>query len=81
MNMDQYTKNRFKEFDDLSTEELLEKHASLSKEILETREKLEDKSISSEDRTDTYGDLKFLEEQLSYIEQILPPIPSKRKSR
>ncbi len=79
--MDQYTKNRFKEFDDLSTEELLEKHASLSKEILETREKLEDKSISSEDRTDTYGDLKFLEEQLSYIEQILPPIPSKRKSR
>ena len=79
--MDQYTKNRFKEFDDLSTEELLEKHASLSEEILETRKKLEDKSISSEDRTDTYGDLKFLEEQLSYIEQILPPIPSKRKSR
>ena len=26
-------------------------------------------------------ELKFLEEQLSYIEQILPPIPSKRKSR
>lgn len=79
--MDQYTKNRFKDFDELSTEDLVEKHASLFKEMLETEEKLKDKSISSENRTETYEDLKFLREQISYIEEILRPILKKSKTK
>lgn len=69
--MDQYTKNRFKEYDSLSKEELVEKQISLSEEILDTEQTINNKSISSEQRTETIEDLKFLKEQLVYIDELL----------
>ena len=71
MNMDQYTKNRFKEYDSLSKEELVEKQISLSEEILDTEQTINNKGISSEQRTETIEDLKFLKEQLLYIDELL----------
>ena len=69
--MDQYTKNRFKEYDSLSKEELVEKQISLSEEILDTEQTINNKGISSEQRTETIEDLKFLKEQLLYIDELL----------
>ncbi len=69
--MDKYTKNRFKEYDNLSAYELLEKQISLSEEILDTEQTINNKSISSEQRTETIEDLKFLKEQLVYIDELL----------
>ena len=71
MNMDQYTKNRFKEYDSLSKEELVEKQISLSEEILDTEQTINNKGISSEQRTEIIEDLKFLKEQLLYIDELL----------
>ena len=69
--MDQYTKNRFKEYDSLSKEELVEKQISLSEEILDTEQTINNKGISSEQRTEIIEDLKFLKEQLLYIDELL----------
>ena len=69
--MNEYTKNRFKEYNNLSKEELLIKQKDLIQEILDTEQTINNKSISSEQRTETIEDLRFLKEQLLYIEELL----------
>ena len=69
--MDYYTKNRFKEYDVLTINELFERKKLLENEVLDTKQVINDKKISSEQRTETLEDLKFLREQIVYIEELL----------
>ena len=77
--MDYYTKNRFKEYDDLTINELFERKKLLENEVLDTKQVINDKKISSEQRTETLEDLKFLREQIVYIEELL--LEKKEKSK
>ncbi len=69
--MDQYTKNRFKEYDNLSLEELLIRRDFLSKEAIEEEQIINDKNTSSYQKSEAYSDLKFIRECLLYIEKLL----------
>lgn len=69
--MDQYTKNRFKEYDNLSLEELLIRRDFLSKEAIEEEQIINDKNTSSYQKSEAYSDLKFIRESLLYIEKLL----------
>ena len=69
--MNEYTKNRFKEFDNLSLEELKSKKIKLTEEVLYAKKILEDKRTSSEQKSETIEDLRFYREQLSYIEELI----------
>jgi hypothetical protein len=69
--MDQYTKNRFKEYDNLSLEELLIRRDFLSKEAIEEEQIINDKNTSSYQSSEACSDLKFSRDCLLYIEILL----------
>ena len=74
--MDQHTKNRFKDNDDLSKEELVIKRKKLIEKIEELEE--EYRTAQSYQKNDIGNDQKFLEDELEYVEFLISSIISKR---
>ena len=74
--MDQYTKNRFKDNDDLSPEELVIKRKKLIEKIEELEE--EYRAAQSYQKNDIGNDQKFLEDELEYVEFLISSIIPKR---
>ena len=70
--MDQYLKNRFSDFDDLSISELEILKEKALQEISFYLDKLEDKNVSSYQKSEfRESDLKFERDKLEYIEYLI----------
>lgn len=69
--MDQYLENRFRYLKEKSKEELESLKLSIIKELEEYENDLNDSSISSQQKNELYGDIRYAKEKLTYLEFVL----------
>ena len=70
--MDQYMINRFHHIEELSDEEILKLKEEIQKEIDDYKEKVYDKSTSSEELSEiSNSDLPYAEDQMDYINMVI----------
>ena len=70
--MNEYTENRFKDFRQLSDEELLKTKKELESEIADYENDLDDNSISSSEKSEIRNsDLPYAKDKLAYIEMLI----------
>ena len=70
--MNEYTENRFKDYRQLSDEELLKTKKELEGEIADYENDLDDNSISSSEKSEIRNsDLPYAKDKLAYIEMLI----------